>query len=159
MRNRFKVLRFIVFVAIFSVVLAGCFDDSGDSDGSFFSSDPSIGLKITGLSSYNGKYIVAEGGENGFLACDSVITANLPSNMEIAGALVSNGEAFLTVWVQSGSTVVQYKGSDTYIKARVLAKSNSSFVLADMVGNDTYTIGQLGNVQFSSGNATKAFVP
>jgi len=96
-------------VAAIGFSMVSCKDDDGGSGS----------LTITGLDKYNGKYVVAWGGNDAdtlnLVAADSI---NL-KKFTAKGAKISNGKATLNVWTAGGTdenpTISDYNGSDTVV--------------------------------------------
>jgi hypothetical protein len=66
-------------------------------------------LTLTGLSAYNGSYVVARADDEGLVAAKNVNAQNG------RGVKISGGKAILNVWKKEGSGYAPYKGNDTVL--------------------------------------------
>ncbi|MDR0577963.1 MAG: hypothetical protein LBI87_10615 [Candidatus Accumulibacter sp.] len=123
-------------------------------------------LTVTGLASYNGMYIHAEGSPDGDLAVEGLkeITG-WPSNNTYHLVKIANGKADIPLYyVNVGPDVLQYpfkayegNGMGGEFRALIIAaesytRANIQTVTLDAINSHRYKL--FGQINFSSGNAT-----
>jgi hypothetical protein len=103
MKNTFKLLGIIAIVAISGFSMTACSDDDGGSSG---------GLTITGLGSFNGKYVIAMSSEADDFFIYAMKSIN-KSNGIMTGGKIDGGSVKLNVYkLLSSGKVNDYKGND-----------------------------------------------
>jgi hypothetical protein len=147
MANKRFWLGMLVLTLVFGMTVLGC--DNDDDGGSGNGNDnfsivvqPTNGsLTITGLSAYNGKYVIASGSgyTEGHENYVSLIGAqNMSSNVTYTGGLVSSGQVTLKVWKMINSnTIGNYNGNhEAFFSILVVNKSN--ITMDDMNAFENY---------------------
>jgi hypothetical protein len=142
-----KFLGVLAMALVLSLSVFGCKDDDSPSW-----SPPAGGtLTITGLGSYNGKFVVASGwvGSTTIYAVGS-----LNADWSVNGAEITGGQAVLNVYNWSDDT--GYFGSGTLNSSNVEIHAT-----ADGYQNSAtpITTGNITGAVFASGVATQAFNP
>ena len=137
MKNVLKILGIIVMMAVIGFPMVSCGDDG---DGGIVNVIGGV-LELTGLETYNDKYIVAWG-NNDTLVGLSVNKQN--------GVKVSKGGATLSVWNIEGTegtpTFTAYKGSDTVLFWVIVSDDPSvNFIDGSDGGEGGWALGKFTN--------------
>jgi len=98
MKNMMKFFGIIALVAV--TAFAGCKHSSGSDDLHITVNSTEGELKITGLNSYNGKFVIAVCEDHKLLAA-----AEIKSDGVVSGGQVVNDEVTLKVWRNVSATV------------------------------------------------------
>ncbi|MDR0409007.1 MAG: hypothetical protein LBH18_01215 [Spirochaetaceae bacterium] len=140
----------------FGLILTGCDNGTSGGGGGGGGGSPGI-LTITGLSSYEGKFVIVDSTRSKLPdGIDQLMGAatKMSATDSIPGVKVSEGKAVLEVYKKSRSVgITAYTGNDQNITLDVR--------MNDTAGPFSYTTGTVigtVTVNFSSGNGTAAFV-
>ena len=130
MKNLIKLFGLIALAAVIGFSMTACpsptnsnsNSNSGSSGNTPLTVDATTGqLTVTGLGTYNGKWIIAQGINEAYTlsinAADSITTPTIT----ITGAEISGGSATLKVWKATSEThLSNYNGNDTLITWAVI---------------------------------------
>jgi hypothetical protein len=151
MKNTIKVLSVISLMLVIWFSMASC--SSGGGGGSpkpsYTIEDTNGRLTITGLGSYNGKYVQAMNDSKRLGACASL--TNRGENVTSRGGVVEGGEVTLKVWVNADNKAGKYQGNDSAVTFEV-------YISSDELGNTPDATGTV-TVTFASGIGSGAFTP
>jgi uncharacterized lipoprotein YehR (DUF1307 family) len=153
MKNFSKLFGIIALVAVIGFSMAGCKNDDDNDDSGITIQGTSGKLTINGLSSYNGKYVMA-------------IALEEPSNLFAATQIdkktetvkcekIANGSVTLKVWKTNETGALNYNGNDKAVEFRVtiykVETINANTALSNIAGSGTVT------VNFTSGVGSGSF--
>jgi len=157
MKNVFKFLGIITFIAVIAFSMAACGDDDSSAGGGGSSGAGSGGtFTLTGIpSEYNGMYagtpgnFLSEGVLQGFQSISKAGDYTYPR--------ISNGSVSIPMWIFSNSTdpssAKRYTGNDT-------ATGYAGFIVdffSDSNGDKTIGSSFFDSVTFSNGNAARSW--
>ena len=151
-----QLFNFLVLALFFSMcfTMTSCGDGNDDSDGLI--SNTNGRLTITGLgSSNNGKYVVANAGDqpdDSWFACEEMINIS-PANS--SGGLITGGSVTLKVWKFNGVELMNYSGYAEDLIFHIFIKETQTFLGSD-ISMDTHA-GTV-TVSFNNGIASGIFV-
>ena len=134
MKHNVKLFGIIIAVVIMSLVPSGC------SNGSTNPAIPetSGSLTITGLATFNGKYVFAikggTGGMDEILACSSISSFDVNKSEVICiGGQVTGGSVTLKAWKILNMTLQPYSGNDS-VTIDVFIQDASVFDVTSLSG-------------------------
>jgi hypothetical protein len=128
MKNFFKFLGVISLTLVMGFSMAACKDDADDGgDESFTVQETSGKLTISGLGSYNGKYVKAQGYTSTTDIPDLIAYAQIDLNAQkVKGGIVANGSVTLKVWKMTGTGYNNYTGNDKGVMFAVMIDSTET---------------------------------
>ena len=148
MKNTIKFLGVISLMLVIGFSFVSC--NSGGGDGgtkpSYTIEDTNGRLTITGLATYNGKYVTAMNDSKRLGACASL--TNRGENVTERGGLVEGGQVTLKVWVNADNKAGKYQGNDGSVMFEVYISEDELMNASDNPGTVTVT--------FASGIGTGA---
>jgi hypothetical protein len=176
MKNFFKLFGIIALTTIIGFSMAACDTGGGKTGGNTGSGGSGGGgtgggggdqtgivgstsgeLIITGLNSYNGKYVTADHIKNDLmLVALANVTGTSQANLNITAAPISNGEATLKVWKISGTDIStgsfgNYNGNSTGLELKVYIYNDGQTFTLQSDHPDSFAT---GSVNFTNGKGT-----
>ena len=110
MKNTFKLIGFIVLVAVTGFSFMACGGSDGSGSGITITVQATEGkLTISGLGAYNGKWVFVTDNFNTYFAAESANAAN----QTFKGAQITGGSATLDVWKVGNYALLNFDGDDT----------------------------------------------
>jgi len=138
MKNVVKVLGIIAIVAVIGFGFVSCDDD--DSGGGVSTKGK---VTITGLDSYDGKFVAGDGNSEG-------VYLTMAGGSPDKGAKISGGKVTLKVWEFSDNKYKNFAGSGqlSFRRIQIMDKETSGTVIAHLYGEltGTFTNGDGGTV-------------
>jgi flagellar hook assembly protein FlgD len=148
MKNFFKLFGVIALVAVIGFLMAGCKNDNDDDNSDITIKETSGKLTINGLSSYNGKYVMAVELEK----TDNLFAAAQIEGQKVKGGKIANGSVTLKVWKVSGTSILNYNGNDNTVEFSVTIHTAETISANNTAGYGTVT------VNFTNGIGTGSFI-
>ena len=164
MKNFVKLFLIIAFAAVIGFSFISCGDKGGDGDGG--NKTPTVTIEntdgrltITGLESYNNKYVGAftnpdfSPPDPDLIAADGLTVSG--ENITMKGGKVINGSVELKVWTMEEDKAGKYTGSDSYVQFMVFIFNSETWVM-----DDVPTVEAVGDVtvNFINGVGSDVFV-